>query len=54
MIYTGKRVETLLNEHLQKGKYEVTWNSAGMPGGIYIVRMLAGNTAQSRKLVLLK
>ncbi len=50
----GKRVETLLNEHLQKGKYEVTWNAAGMPGGIYIVRMLAGNTVQSRKLVLLK
>lgn len=50
----GALVDELINGYVEPGTYEITWDAAGMPSGVYIVRMTAGNVLRSRKIVLLK
>ncbi|MDZ7795836.1 MAG: T9SS type A sorting domain-containing protein [Candidatus Marinimicrobia bacterium] len=50
----GVPVKELINGYVEPGTYEITWDAAGMPSGVYIVRMRAGNVLRSRKIVLLK
>ena len=46
----GRKTESLVNEKLQPGKYEVTFNGTGYPSGIYYYRMQAGDYAETRKM----
>jgi len=32
----------------------LTWNASGMPSGVYIVKMHAGEFVNSQKIVLMK
>jgi hypothetical protein len=50
----GVPVKELINGYVDPGTYEITWDAAGMPSGVYIVRMTAENTIQSQKIVLMK
>jgi hypothetical protein len=50
----GVPVKELINGYVEPGTYEITWDAAGMPSGVYIVKMTAGNVLRSRKIVLLK
>ena len=50
----GKEIAILVNEIKSAGSYEVEFNGAELPSGIYIYRLTAGNFADSKKLVLLK
>lgn len=55
----GRLVRQLVNETQPPGDYAVTWNGrddAGrfLPSGVYFCRLLAGGSAQTRKMVLLK
>jgi hypothetical protein len=50
----GREVATLVNEVKEPGTYELKWNAANIPSGIYLYKLSAGNFAQTRKLVLLK
>lgn len=50
----GVLVETLFNGEHAAGSHEINWNASNMPSGVYIVSMLAGNTLQSQKIVLMK
>ncbi|MEA2077165.1 MAG: T9SS type A sorting domain-containing protein, partial [Candidatus Marinimicrobia bacterium] len=50
----GVLVEELVNDYVKAGDYELTWDAAGMPSGVYIVKMHAGNVMQSQKIVLMK
>jgi hypothetical protein len=55
----GNMVKTLVNESLDAGTYEMTWdatNNAGVqvPSGNYILKMVAGDFTQTRKMTLLK
>ncbi len=50
----GREVATLVNENLQPGKYEVTFDAGNLPSGIYFYRLSAGDFSETRKLVLLK
>jgi len=36
------------------GAHEVTFDASGLPSGLYFARLVAGDIAQTRKLVLLK
>jgi hypothetical protein len=51
---TGKEVATLVNEYLQPGTYEVTFNSGDLPSGIYFYKLESENFSQTKKLILLK
>ena len=51
---TGKEVATLVNEHLQPGTYEVTFDGSNLTSGVYFYKLTAGNYSETKKLVLLK
>ena len=50
----GNEVATLLDEEKPAGTYEVTFNAANLPSGIYVYRLSAGSYAKTRKMILLK
>jgi len=50
----GREVATLVNEEKPEGTYEVEWNAAGLPSGVYFYRLLAGEYVNIKKMILLK
>jgi len=52
---SGKEIETLANTNYPHGKYQVTWNAAGFPSGIYFVSLYVNNNFfDAKKLSLVK
>lgn len=51
---TGREASTLVSEELSGGSYSRTWNSAGLPSGVYFYRLVAGSFTEIKKLVLLR
>ena len=51
---TGKEVATLVNEHLQAGKYEATFDGSNLPSGVYLYRLTAGSFAETKRMVMIK
>jgi len=50
----GEELETLVNEEKPTGTYELSWNAANLPSGVYFYRLQAGSFVQTRKMILLK
>ena len=50
----GNEIETLVNEEKPTGTYELTWNAAALPSGIYFYRIQAGSFVNTKKMILLK
>ena len=57
----GKEISTLVNEALQPGTYEVTFEGSNLPSGIYFYQLRVedptgrtGGFVETRKLILLK
>jgi hypothetical protein len=50
----GKEIQTLVNEQLQPGTYEVTFDGSNLPSGIYFYKLTSGYFTATKKLVLLK
>ena len=50
----GREVTTLVNERKQPGRYDVTFNTAGLVSGVYFYRMYAGNFVSTKKMLLMK
>ena len=50
----GREVAKLVNEQLQPGSYEVSWNASNFSSGIYFYRIKAGTFVDSKKMVLIK
>ncbi len=50
----GNEIATLVNEEKPVGEYEVEFDGKGLPSGIYLYRLQAGNYSEVRKMVLLK
>jgi len=50
----GREVRTLVNENLPPGNYDVRWDATGMPSGVYLYRLTAGNFSQTRKMTLVR
>ena len=50
----GEAVKVLENGNRNAGNYSVEFNGAGLPSGIYIYKLEAGDFTQSRKMILLK
>jgi hypothetical protein len=56
---SGRHVKTLFQEKLESGFHSVTWNGTDengskMGSGIYLVKMIAGNFVDYRKMLLVK
>jgi Concanavalin A-like lectin/glucanases superfamily/Secretion system C-terminal sorting domain len=58
----GEEIEILVNEEKAAGTYELSWNAANLPSGVYFYRLQAGDPStssgqsfvQTRKMILLK
>lgn len=50
----GREISILVNEHLQPGKYEVTFDAGNLPSGIYFYRLTGGGYTETKKMLLVK
>ncbi len=53
----GREVRTLVNERKSPGSYEVRFDAAGLPSGVYLCRLMAarpGGFVETRKMMLLR
>jgi len=50
----GREIATLVNEEKPAGNYEVEFNAATLPSGIYFYRLKAGQYSETKKMILLK
>ena len=50
----GENVLTLVNEEKATGSYEVSFSAEGFTSGIYYYKLLAGNFAETKKMILMK
>jgi len=52
--FTGKEIQTLISEQIQKGTHQFDWNAKELPAGIYFLRLEMNGISKTRKLVILK
>ena len=50
----GRKIESLVNENLQKGIYEIEFDASNLTSGIYYYKLESGNYTNTRKMILLK
>jgi hypothetical protein len=50
----GKEIKPLVNDEKPVGTYEVNWNAANLPSGVYFYQMKAGQFISTKKMLLLK
>jgi hypothetical protein len=50
----GNEITTIVDEYKPAGQYEVEFNAASLPSGVYFYQLKAGDFVQSRKMILLK
>lgn len=50
----ANEVALLVNEEKPAGTYDITWNAANLPSGIYFYQIIAGEFVQTKKMVFLK
>jgi|GEM_PF-1736562 len=50
----GKEIETLVNENLKPGTYEVKFDGSKLSSGIYFYTLAAGEYNETKKMVLIK
>ena len=47
-------IETLVNQQLKPGTYEVEWDASNYPSGVYFYRLQANDFMKTMKMVLIK
>ncbi len=50
----GERVDVLVSQELNSGKYNYEWNGLTLTSGVYFYRLRAGSFVETRKMILLK
>jgi hypothetical protein len=50
----GKEIETLVDENLSPGNYQIAFNAANFPSGVYFYRLFTENFYDSKKMLLIK
>ncbi len=51
----GREVASLFDSPAEAGRfYRATWDAAGMPSGMYFVRLSSGGNAEMKRLMLVK
>ena len=50
----GREVETLVNQNMTGGIYEVNWNATNIASGTYYYKILAGTESEVKRMMLIK
>jgi hypothetical protein len=50
----SREVETLVNEHQSAGIYEVSFNAAHFPSGIYFYKLITDGFTETKRMMLIK
>jgi hypothetical protein len=50
----GKKVETLVNQHLTPGNYKVTFDASHLSSGIYFYNLNSESFSETKRMILLK
>jgi hypothetical protein len=50
----GREVQTLVNEKLQPGTYEVSFDGSAINSGIYLYKIISGGYSETKKMILIK
>ncbi len=50
----GNEIATLVNEEMQAGSFEIEYNPARIPSGVYFYKLTTGDFVQTRKMILMK
>jgi hypothetical protein len=50
----SEEIETLIDEEQPVGTYELNWNAANLPSGVYFYQIKAGDFIATKKMILLK
>jgi len=50
----GREVRTLVNEPLEPGTYEVSFNGSSLNSGVYFYKLIIGNFVDTKKMLLIK
>jgi enterochelin esterase-like enzyme len=50
----GSEVNTLVKTDLRAGEYNLKFNGADLPSGVYYYRLYSNNSAETRKMILIK
>ena len=50
----GREVATLVNEQLQPGSYEVTFDGSQYTSGVYFYKLKVGDYVETKKMLFLK
>lgn len=50
----GNEIATLMDEEKSVGAYELTWDAADLPSGVYFYQLKAGEYVNTKKMILLK
>ncbi len=51
---TGREVQTLVNERLQPGTYEASFDGSALNTGVYFYKLVTGNFSETKKMLLIK
>ncbi len=51
---TGREVAKLVNEHMNAGRYDVTFNGANFASGMYFYKITAGSFSSVKRMILIK
>jgi hypothetical protein len=50
----GREVVTLVNKKQKAGHYQVKWEAANIPSGVYFYKLTAGDYVNTKKMLLIK
>jgi len=50
----GAEIVTVVDERKNRGWYEVTFDAAGLPSGVYLYQLRSGNSVDTRRMVLMR
>jgi len=50
----GREVQTLVNERLQPGTYETTFDGSGLNSGVYFYRLISDKFVETKKMAIVK